>query len=479
VSGLRRAGVLLPVFSLPSPYGIGAFGKAAFDFVDFLADSGQSLWQILPTGPSGASGSPYQGLSVFAGNPDYIDLDLLVHEGFLTKRELKPLRDASAKAVRVDYAVQDELRPPLLLKAAARFAGRGDNPDYKNFCKDNAWWLDDFARYASSAFGSQESGRHTASSLRPSPAETSVIQYFFHIQWLRLKRYANARGIGIVGDLPFYTGSESVDYKAHPELFATDEEGLPRLIAGVPPDAFSEDGQVWNDPVYDWREHARTDYLWWIRRFRQADVMYDLCRIDHFRAFAAYFAIPAGRPASDGKWVDGPGKKFIDAVRAAVPCLGVIAEDLGIITDDVHELREYSGYPGMRVLQFAFDPEEDSAYLPHNHVRDCVCYTGTHDNPTLVEWSSKLPKPEADFARAYLGATSGNLPAAVIRAALGSVAATVIVPLQDYMGLGARARINTPSTVSAKNWTWRLSPGDLTPGLAENIRALSVMYGRV
>jgi 4-alpha-glucanotransferase len=468
VSGLRRAGVLLPVFSLPSPYGIGAFGKAAFDFVDFLADAGQSLWQILPIGPSGASGSPYQGLSVFAGNPDYIDLDLLVGEGLLTKRELKPLRDATAGTTRVDYALLDGLRAPLLMKAAKRFEGGAsgafgaDEADYHEFCEDNAWWLNDFVSFASAEFD-----------------EISIIQYFFHIQWLRLKRYANARGIGIVGDLPFYTGEESADYKAHPELFAVDSEGSPRLIAGVPPDAFSADGQVWNDPVYDWKEHVRTGYDWWIRRFRQADAMYDLCRIDHFRAFAAYFAIPAGCPASDGEWVTGPGRKFIDAVKAAVPGLGVIAEDLGIITDDVHELREYSGYPGMRVLQFAFEPDEDSAYLPHNHVRDSVCYTGTHDNPTLVEWSAKLPKPEADFAKAYLGATTGNLPSAVIRAALGSVAATVIIPLQDYLGLGARARINTPSTVSTKNWTWRLKPSDLTKDLSKNIRKLSRMYGRI
>jgi 4-alpha-glucanotransferase len=471
--------VLLPVFSLPSPYGIGAFGKAAFDFVDFLADAGQSLWQILPIGPSGASGSPYQGLSVFAGNPDYIDLDLLEYEGFLKKGELKPLRDTTARAARIGYALQDGLRPPLLLKAAARFTACGDDADYDKFRADNAWWLDDFVKYASSAFGSPESGRHTKSPLRPSPGETSVIQYFFHMQWLRLKRYANARGVGIVGDLPFYTGAESADYKAHPELFAVDADGAPRLIAGVPPDAFSADGQVWNDPVYDWKEHARTGYDWWIRRFRQADARYDLCRIDHFRAFASYFAIPAGRPASDGEWVAGPGKKFIDAVKAAVPGLGVIAEDLGIITDDVHALREYSGYPGMRVLQFAFEPGEDSAYLPHNHVRDCVCYTGTHDNPTLAEWASKLPGPETAFARAYLGASAGNLPQAVTRAALGSVAGTVIVPLQDYMGLGARARVNKPSTVSAKNWTWRLMPGDLTAELAGHIRSLSLMYGRV
>jgi 4-alpha-glucanotransferase len=469
---LRRAGVLLPVFSLPSPYGIGAFGKAAFDFVDFLADSGQSLWQILPMGPTGASGSPYQSLSAFAGDPFFIDLDLLVRDGLLTRRELKPLREAAARTVRVDYAVQAALRTPLLLRAASRFEG---DSAYEKFCRENSWWLEDFVSAGASALdaGAAPAFRGDAASALP------ALQYLFRLQWMRLKRYANARGVGIVGDLPFYIGAESSDYKSHPELFAVDAEGRPRLIAGVPPDAFAKDGQVWNDPVYDWKEHARTGYDWWIRRFRQADALYDLCRVDHFRAFAAYFAIPAGRPASEGAWVEGPGKKFIDVVKKSVPGLGVIAEDLGIITDDVHALREYSGYPGMRVLQFAFTPGEDSAYLPHNHIRDCVCYTGTHDNPTLREWASKLPKPEADFACAYLGTDAKGLPRAALRAALGSVASTVIAPLSDYLGLSARARINTPSTVSRKNWTWRLAPGDLTPALANDILELVRRYGRV
>jgi 4-alpha-glucanotransferase len=475
---LRRAGVLLPVFSLPSPYGIGTLGKAAFDFVDFLADAGQSLWQILPMGPTGASGSPYQSLSAFAGDPFAIDLDLLVRDGLLTLRELKPLRESAAHTARVDYAAQAALRTPLLLKAAARFT---EDADYKKFRRENSWWLEDFVSYSADALGAVVLPRRaSASALRGDATYApSVLQYLFRLQWRRLKRYANARGVGIVGDLPFYIGAESADYKVHPELFATDAEGRPRLIAGVPPDAFAKDGQVWNDPVYDWKEHARTGYDWWLRRFRQAGALYDLCRVDHFRAFAAYFAIPAGRPASGGEWVRGPGKKFIDAVKKSVPGLGIIAEDLGIITGDVHALREYSGYPGMRVLQFAFAPGEDSAYLPHNHIRDCVCYTGTHDNPTLVEWASKLPKPESDFARAYLGADAKDLPRAVLKAALGSVAATVIAPLSDYLGLGARARINTPSTVSRKNWTWRLAPGDLTPALSKDILALARMYGRV
>jgi 4-alpha-glucanotransferase len=471
-SKLRRAGLLLPVFSLPSPYGMGSLGKDAFEFVEFLADSGQSLWQVLPMGPTGASGSPYQGTSVFAGNPCYIDLDTLVKDGLLTRYELRTLRAATKDSRRVDYDVQARLRLPLLSRAAARFIAGPKRRDYRKFLSENSWWLNDFERCAPHRDADAAYGR-------PEESLIPVIQYLFHDQWMRLKRYANARGVGIVGDIPFYTGEESSDYIAHPELFATGKSGRPRLIAGVPPDAFSKDGQVWNDPVYDWNEHARTGYDWWIRRFRQANVMYDLCRVDHFRAFAAYFAIPAGKPASCGKWVKGPGRAFVDAVKDAVPGLGVIAEDLGIITDDVHALREYSGYPGMRVLQFAFEPGEDSAYLPHNHIRECVCYTGTHDNPTLAQWAAAMPEPEAKFARAYLGATGRGLGAAVIRAALSSVADTVIVPLQDYMGLGASARINTPSTVSARNWTWRLTPGDLSTELAADILELSRTYGRI
>jgi 4-alpha-glucanotransferase len=455
---MRRAGVLMPVFSLPSPYGIGTLGRAAYGFVDFLAASGQSLWQILPMNPTGPSGSPYQCLSAFAGNPLAIDLDLLAGEGLLQKRELKQLRDSVRGRGRVCYALQQKLKVPLLFKAAGRMK---EGAGFRKFIRDNAWWLSDVA------------GRF------PEVAETAQrIQYLYAVQWQGLKRYANARGIAIVGDLPFYIGGESADFHAHPELFRTDRDGRPDLIAGVPPDAFSKDGQIWNEPVYDWAAHRRSGYEWWLNRFKQASVLYDCVRVDHFRAFARFYAIPAGRPAKDGAWVEGPGRPFIDAVRKAVPGLGVIAEDLGIITDDVHELREYSGYPGMRVLQFAFAPGEDSAYLPHNHVPHCVVYTGTHDNPTLVEWTRTAGGKEIAYACDYLGTTRGNLPHALVRAALSSVAETVIIPLQDYMGLGASARVNTPGTVTSRNWTWRLQPGDLTAELRSNIRVLSEMYGR-
>jgi 4-alpha-glucanotransferase len=359
----------------------------------------------------------------------------------------------------VDYALQQRLKAPLLLKAAGRMK---DDAGYRKFAGDNAWWLSDLSeRFPEAA----EAARR--------------IQYLYAVQWRDLKRYANARDVGIVGDLPFYIGAASADFHARPGLFRTGGDGRPDLIAGVPPDAFSKEGQIWNEPVYDWAAHKRTGYEWWLNRFRQAAVLYDYVRIDHFRAFAQFYAIPAGRPAGEGAWMEGPGRPFLDAVRKAVPGLGVIAEDLGIITDDVRALRAYSGYPGMCVLQFAFAPGEDSAYLPHNHVPDCVVYTGTHDNPTLGEWARTADEKEIGFACAYLGTSRKGLPQALVRAALGSVADIVIIPLQDHMGLGASARVNTPGTVSARNWTWRLAPGDLTKALGSHIRALSHMYGRV
>ncbi|MDR0596244.1 MAG: 4-alpha-glucanotransferase [Clostridiales Family XIII bacterium] len=461
----QSAGLLLPLFSLPSPYGIGSMGRAAFGFVDFLADAGQRLWQILPMGPTDQAGSPYKGISAFAGNPLLIDLDLLAEDGLLTERELREHAEATAAAAnpRIDYALQHERKTALLHMAAERLS---PDPSYREFARANSWWLDGFASYAARVEGSRAAGAGI------SEERQRRIQYIFEAQWRRLKEYANGRGIGIVGDLPFYVGSESADFEAHPELFATDSNGRPSLIAGVPPDAFTEDGQIWNEPVYDWEEHRRTGYAWWLRRVSRAAELYDLCRVDHFRAFAQYFAIPAGRPAKEGRWMDGPGHDFIDAVRKAAPGFKIIAEDLGIITQDVHELREYSGYPGMRVLQFAFEPNGDSIYLPHNHIKNCVVYTGTHDNPTLCEWAAGASWPELDFALSYLGATRENIAQKILEAALGSVADTVIIPLQDYMGLGAEARINTPGTVSEKNWTWRLSQEALTEDLAETIRGL-------
>jgi 4-alpha-glucanotransferase len=467
---MRRAGILLPVFSLPSPHGIGTLGEAAYRFVDFLAAGGQSLWQVLPLGPTSAFDSPYQALSAFAGNPWFIDLESLREERLLTQQELnryeRDVATTAGRAKRVDYAGLRTFRLPLLFRAAARFVGGdgAEDADYRRFCAENHWWLQDFV-----AFMGDE--RHR------------VLQYFFFSQWKRLKRYANVRGIDIIGDLPLYVSEESCDFQNNRRLFCVAatgaKKGKPTESAGVPPDDFSAQGQVWNTPLYNWTVHKKTGYLWWLQRMAQAAVLYDHVRIDHFRGLSEYYAIPVGQPASAGRWETGPGTHFIDAVKKAAPGLGVIAEDLGILTEDVHALRHYSGWPGMKVLQFAFSPKEESDYLPHNQDRDCVVYTGTHDNNTLRGWATSEAQPVLNKACRYLGVPSASaLPRAMIRAALASVAEMAILPMQDWLGLGASARINTPATVSRRNWSWRLSEHALTDALATEIFSLTALYGR-
>jgi 4-alpha-glucanotransferase len=309
------------------------------------------------------------------------------------------------------------------------------------------------------------------------------VQFFFFDQWASVKRYANAKGVGIVGDLPYYVSEESSDFEANLPLFPIvrtgPRKGRPVALAGVPPDGFSRDGQVWNNPIYAWQAHRKERYRWWIDRLKQAAALYDACRIDHFRGFSEYYAIPAGEPASSGQWLPGPGEHFIDAVRRAVPGLNVFAEDLGLLTEDVHALRRYSGYPGMSVLQFAFAPGADSAYLPHNHTPNSVVYTGTHDNNTLKGWIRESDANVVKYLCAYLGVTrNGNLPRAVIRAALASVSETAVIPMQDWLGLDADARINTPSTAGGNNWRWRLRREQLTDGLSAEIFRVTEMYGR-
>ncbi|MDR1028136.1 MAG: 4-alpha-glucanotransferase [Clostridiales Family XIII bacterium] len=467
---MRRAGILLPIFCLPSPYGIGSLGRDAFAFVDFLRASGQSLWQILPIGPTGAYDSPYQSLSAFAGNPYFIDLDTLKQKGLLRAKELD--RDWSRDPRRVDYEGQRQYRMPLLLKAAERFDAKAD-AGYATFLRDNDRWLDGFADFM----------RRRRRSPDADPELWKRVQFFFFDQWMSLKRYANAKGIGIVGDLPYYVSEESSDYEDNPTLFETvrsgPKQGRPAALAGVPPDGFSRDGQVWNNPVYAWTAHRKDRYRWWIDRLKQAAVLYDACRIDHFRGFSEYYSIPVGEPASAGRWVKGPGAHFIDAVRDAVPGLCVIAEDLGILTEDVHALRRRSGYPGMLVLQFAFTPGEDSAYLPHNHIRNSVVYTGTHDNNTLKGWIRDSDANVIEYAYRYLGLSgTGNLSKAMIRAAIAGVAETAVIPMQDWLGLGAEARINAPSTVGGDNWRWRLRREQLTEKLSVEIFDRTDLYGR-
>ena len=477
----RRAGILLPIFSLPSDYGIGNFGKEAFRFVDFLESSGQGLWQILPMGPTIKYESPYQSLSAFAGNPWFIDPQMLMEDGLLTKKELlghnRDLEGFPCRPGKVNYMGLRACRAALLDKAARRFSE--SDKGFKRFCADEGWWLDDYTEFLG-----DEAQR--------------AIQYFFFRQWGALKKYANSKGVEIIGDLPLYVAEESCDYLVNPRLFQTGEKSYraghgvssrkygarrtvsrPSSVAGVPPDNFSDEGQVWNTPLYDWNENKKSGFKWWLSRIKQAAELYDHVRIDHFRGISEYYSIPTGRPASCGHWEKGPGKEFIDAVNAAAPGLGIIAEDLGFLTEDVIALREYSGWQGMKVLQSAFSMDEESDYLPHNHVRGCVIYTGGHDNRTLKGWTNNENPGSIAKAMDYLGAPSAfKLQKAMIRAALASVAGTAVIPMPDWLGLGDSARINTPGTISGRNWSWRLLPENLTTEASAEILSLTLTYAR-
>lgn len=491
---MRQAGILLPLTSLPSPHGVGSLGRAAYDFVDFLAAAGQSLWQILPVNPTGYGDSPYQSFSAFAGNPYYIDLDLLCGAGLLTQEEVAAA-DTGAAPQAVDYTALFNTRFAVLAKAYAR-QNKADAA-YRAFCQENAHWLDDYALYMAIKEANGQKGvacwpeplrLRSPLALKAARAQYAprvefwrCCQYFFFSQWQALKSYANARGIGIVGDIPIYVSDDSSDFWANPELFLLDETGRPAVVAGVPPDAFSADGQLWGNPLYDWAARKRTRYAWWIRRLTQAAQLFDWTRIDHFRGFSSFWAVPAGdATARRGRWCKGPGIDFIRAIHRALPEMKIIAEDLGYLTKEVRQLLAFSGYPGMKVLQFAFDSREESDYLPHNYAPDTVVYTGTHDNTTTAAWAREAKREDVAFARRYLGLTPRqSLAEAMVRAALASVAATAIIPIQDWLGLGAEARFNHPATLGGSNWRWRLAPGQLTQELAAKIRLATRTYGRL
>ena len=490
---MRKAGILLPISSLPSAGDIGTLGHAAYNFVDFLAQAGQSLWQVLPIGPTGYGNSPYQRFSAFAGNPYFIDLERLRGRGLLENSEIP--NNLLQNPARVDYTWLHETRLAVLAKAVAR-QNKAD-PDYRAFCAQNAHWLEDYALYMAIKEANGGAGftqwpaalrtrqptalNHAAAQHAPRAEFWRCLQYFFYVQWKALKKYANGLGVSIVGDIPIYVSDDSSDLWSHPELFRLTEEGRPSVVAGVPPDAFSSDGQLWGNPLYKWAAHRRTRYAWWLARLRQAAHLFDITRIDHFRGFSDYYAIPAGSDtAKPGKWVKGPGLHFIRALHKALPKLEIIAEDLGFLTAEVRELLEYSRFPGMKVLQFAFDSREESDYLPHNYPRHCVVYTGTHDNTTARAWPTDAEKEDVAFARQYLGLTPRqNTAQGFIRAALGSIADTAIIPVQDWLDLGREARFNTPSTLCDDNWSWRLVPGQLTWKLAAHIRHHTRIYGRL
>ena len=487
----RSAGILFPVFSLPSPCGIGTFGRAACEWVDFLAQAGQRYWQVLPLGPTGYGNSPYQSFSAFAGNPYFIDLELLCEQGLLTREECGSAFWGKDEQ-RVDYHAVAAGRDTLLRRAFSRFE---DLPALEQFRAAHAWARDYALFMAIKSRHSPASWQEGEQGVRVREPETIArleaqlqgeinyqlfVQLIFHRQWAALRDYANQKGVGIIGDIPIYVAMDSADAWANRELFLLDEDGRPTHLAGTPPDAFSETGQLWGNPLYDWAAHEATGYRWWAGRMRASFSIYDVVRIDHFRGLESFYAIPAGsETALSGQWMKGPGMKLIARLNAEFAQGRIIAEDLGLLTDDVRALLKDSGYPGMSVLQFAFSPGEDSAYLPHNHRRQSVVYTGTHDNDTTRSWFSRQSPAEVKKAIEYLGADgsyAGRL--AFIRAAMSSVANLAIIPVADYLGLGEQARINTPATLGEFNWSWRMQAGATTDKLAQEIAGLTALYGR-
>lgn len=489
----RSAGILLPVFSLPSPHGIGSLGEAAFAFVDFLHAAGQSWWQILPVGPAGAGNSPYSSVSTYAGSPLLIDLDALCEDGLLTCDELAAA-DFGGDAAAVDYAAVEQAKIPLLRRAYERGRQR-DAEAVRAFTEENARWLPDYALFAAAkahfggaawldwpdaALRDREPGalaRYRAELADAIDFEIYV-QFLFFAQWKKLRAYAKSQGISILGDLPIYVSLDSPDVWAERPFFQLDATGHPLAVSGVPPDYFCADGQLWGNPLYNWNAMKADGYGWWIRRVDGAQKLFDAIRIDHFRAFESYWSVPAGaETAKEGKWVTGPGLDFLKALTGWFTGVQFIAEDLGSLTPAVHEVRKGAGLPGMRVLEFAFSAP-DNAYLPQNYEENTICYTGTHDNDTAVGWYESAPQAERAFVEDYLG-TSGaeNVRRALLRMGQTSTAELFVAQVQDYLGLDSAGRINTPGTAEG-NWRWRLTPGALTDELSAEVRHLTWLARR-
>ena len=488
----RSAGVLLPVSSLPSKYGIGTFGQAAREWVDFFSRAKQRYWQVLPLGPTSFGDSPYQSFSAFAGSPLYIDLELLCRQGLLKKGRCKRT-DWGSDPSAVDYDRVRAGREKLLRKAFSRFE---DQKALQKFRRQNKAWVEDYALFMAlkEKMGDKPWTQWEEGLRLRDPAVLArwkercqedvdyhvFTQYLFFQQWGELKAYANSKGIKIIGDAPIYVAMDSADVWAQPQLFQLDEDNVPTEVSGCPPDAFSEDGQLWGNPLYRWDVMKEDGYAWWMARIRANLSMYDVLRIDHFRGLESYYAIPYGEEtARNGRWRPGPGMDFIKKINATLENAPILAEDLGLLTPAVHKLLRNSGYPGMKVLQFAFSAGEESDYLPHNLPTHCVVYTGTHDNDTTRGWWDTAAPADLQLALDYLGledARDGTW--AFIRAALGSVAELAIVPFQDYLDLGSQARMNIPSTLGGLNWRWRCPKDAATKKLAKKMARLTTIYGR-
>ena len=503
----RRAGILMPLFSLPGKYGIGSFSKEAREFVRFLKEAGQSYWQILPMGPTGYGDSPYQSFSTFAGNPYFIDLSTLVEEGLLLEEELSDLSFSDSEES-VDYGKLYKLRFPVLDKAVKRFLARleaeteserkdkaeaemegetelkpfaktdaecfsfkAEKEAYLTFLSENAHWLPSYAEFMTKKL--------------PYSADFhKVCQYFFIKQWKSLKDYANSEGIQIIGDIPIYVSLDSSDVLDHPALFQLKETGEPSAVAGCPPDAFAENGQLWGNPLYAWEKHEEEGYKWWISRMKHCFSLYDIVRVDHFRGFDEYFSIPYGdENAKRGHWEAGPGMKLFHAMEQALGKKEVIAEDLGYVTESVKKLVKDSGFPGMKLLEFAFDSRESGDYRPNTWTKNTVCYTGTHDNQVLKDWFLEILPEDREMAADYSGKSVEELLKMdyvdfFIKMTLDSVSNTAMIPMQDYLHKGREARINTPSRLG-NNWSYRFTKEDFSKNMAEKIRKMTEESGRL
>ncbi|MBN2500791.1 MAG: 4-alpha-glucanotransferase [Anaerolineales bacterium] len=489
----RTSGILLHPTSLPGPYGIGDLGAEAYAWIDFVSESGCGIWQILPLGPTGYGDSPYQCFSAFAGNPYLISLGKLLEGGLLTESDLEDMPDFNPQEV--DFGQLIPWKLGVLDKAFKRFEKQSDlQTEYATFQEAQARWLEDFALFM--ALKDAHGGRpwsdwdmplrmredRAIAEARQSYAEEvekqKFRQFIFFRQWEQIRAYCHQKNVQIVGDIPIYVSHDSTDVWVRPDLYYMDDEGQPTVVAGVPPDYFSKTGQLWGNPIYRWDVHAKNGYAWWLARLRSVLSLVDVIRLDHFRGFAGYWEIPAGNEtAEEGRWVKGPGDDFFQTVRKALGELPLIAEDLGEITPDVFEMRDKFELPGMKILQFGFADGPDDPFLPHMYPENCVAYTGTHDNDTVVGWFDSATPHEREFCLRYLGVTGEDIAWDMIRALWASRANVVVAPLQDFLSLGTEARMNFPSTLGG-NWQWRTTNGALSDGLKQKIASLNKDYDR-
>ena len=491
---MRKNGILMHISSLPSEYGIGKMGRAAYDFVDFLAASGVKCWQILPLSPTSYGDSPYQSFSVYAGNPYFIDFDTLKREGLIKKSDYADIKwQENDKQINYKIIYNNCFK---VLKQAYRTYRRDVSKRYKEFLAENKEWLDDYALFMAIKFKydgkpwyqwdeklaarDKDALKSISEELEKQIEFFKFVQYKFFSQWKNLKKYANDKGIEIIGDMPIYVSYDSVEVWASPELFFLDEDKKPRAVAGCPPDDFSKTGQLWGNPLYDWDYHKKTNYKWWVKRLKFSSEIYDIVRIDHFRGFESYYTIPYGnKTAEKGEWKKGPGAALFKEAERKLGKLNIIAEDLGFITDDVREMLAEVGYPGMKVTQFAFGDTPDNEHLPHNYANsNCIAYTGTHDNTTLKGWVSEQSDRTLEYCMTYLGIKKKkDIPKNMIRLTWSSVAEIAVAQMQDFLGSDASGRMNTPSTLG-KNWQFRTKSSDFTEKLSKRILKLNKIYNR-